>query len=83
MKKNNRHLPSHLRFLLKIILSVDSRLAKLIYIKLFQIYITFKTGNVKLWKKIKNEESKNMDFITSSIKEQKALEEVQKKINNF
>lgn len=82
MKKINRHLPNHLRFLLKNILSVDSKLTSLIYAKLFQIYIAVKSGNLKLWTKIKNEESKNMDLIISSIEEQKALDEVQKKLNN-
>lgn len=83
MKKSIKPVPFYLRYLLKKIKSSsDSEEYKLIFKKLIRLYIAIKTGNIKLWTKIKSEESKNMDLITSSIEEQKALEEVQKKLNN-
>lgn len=63
MQQITSNLPAKTQAMLNDIKKKDDELYQMLLIKLIRMLIVAKTGNLKIWKKIKNNEEKNLQYI--------------------
>lgn len=82
MKKRITKLPVNLRILMSDLRAKSTEIYKIFILKLIRLYITFKTGNIKLWKKIQKEEEQNINNLILEMQDKHKISLLKKELES-